>query len=125
MADKRHIRVLIIEDDEFITMVYRDQLSDVSDIEFELDVYTLLYDGLDALEKNEYDVLLLDLNLPDSDYNNTIEKIPSIAYKLPIVIMTSANSDNIFVGLFSKTTLVLPPDCCRIHCATVWWSVSV
>ena len=62
MAETRHIKVLVIEDDE-------------------------------ALAKAKYDVLLLDLNLPDSDFRNTISKIPSISFKVPIVIMTSANDE--------------------------------
>jgi class 3 adenylate cyclase len=93
MAAIRHIRVLVIEDDEFITMVYRDQLSDVTNIEFELDAYPLMEEGLAALKTGNYDVLLLDLNLPDSDYKKTIERIPDISYKLPVVIMTSANDE--------------------------------
>tara|TARA_R110001592_G_scaffold262565_2_gene527802 strand:- start:10126 stop:11184 length:1059 start_codon:yes stop_codon:yes gene_type:complete len=93
MAETRHIKVLVIEDDEFITMVYQDQLSDVNNVEFELDIYPSMDEGLAALAKAKYDVLLLDLNLPDSDFRNTISKIPSISFKVPIVIMTSANDE--------------------------------
>jgi class 3 adenylate cyclase len=93
MAGSRIIKVLVIEDDEFTTMVYRDQLSEVPNITFELDDYLLLNDGLEALEKNKYDVVILDLNLPDSDFKNTVEIIPTISYKLPVVIMTSANDE--------------------------------
>ena len=53
----------------------------------------MLNDGLEALEKNKYDVVILDLNLPDSDFKNTVEIIPTISYKLPVVIMTSANDE--------------------------------
>jgi class 3 adenylate cyclase len=93
MAETRYIRVLVIEDDEFITMVYEDQLSDVTNIEFNLDIYPLMGEGLEALKKGDYDVLLLDLNLPDSDFNQTIARIPEISNKLPVVIMTSANDE--------------------------------
>lgn len=93
MAEIRHIRVLVIEDDEFITMVYQDQLSDVTNIEFNLDIYPLMEEGLEALKKGDYDVLLLDLNLPDSDFKQTIARIPEISNKLPVVIMTSANDE--------------------------------
>ena len=53
----------------------------------------MLKEGLTALEKNKYDLLILDLNLPDSGYQSTIERIPDISHKLPIVIMTSANDE--------------------------------
>ncbi|MFT5513063.1 MAG: class 3 adenylate cyclase [Bacteroidia bacterium] len=93
MTESRIIKVLVIEDDEFTAMIYKDQLSDVPNTTFDLDVYLLLNEGLEALKKNEYDVVLLDLNLPDSDYLSTIERIPEISYKLPVVIMTSANDE--------------------------------
>jgi class 3 adenylate cyclase len=93
MSETRIIKLLVIEDDEFITMVYQDQLSDVPNVTFELDVYPLLSEGLIALANNKYDLLILDLNLPDSGYQSTIDKIPEISHKLPIVIMTSANDE--------------------------------
>jgi class 3 adenylate cyclase len=93
MSASRHIRVLVIEDDEFITMVYKDQLSDVVNIEFEVDAYTLMEDGMDALESGKYDVLLLDLNLPDSDYENTINRLSTFSHQLPVIIMTSTNDE--------------------------------
>lgn len=102
MEDNRKIKVLIIEDDDFIAMVYEDQLSDVQNIEFELDRYSLMNEGLKALETNEYDVLLLDLNLPDSDFRNTIDSIPKISYKLPVVIMTSANDELLALKTMNK-----------------------
>lgn len=91
--ESRKIKVLVIEDDEFIAMVYQDQLSDVTNIEFELDLFTSLVEGFRALEKGQYDVLLLDLNLPDSDYQNTIKRMADIAHRLPIVIMTSTDDE--------------------------------
>lgn len=91
--ESRKIKVLVIEDDEFIAMVYQDQLSDVTNIEFELDLFTSLAEGFEALEKSDYDVLLLDLNLPDSDYQNTIKRMADIAHRLPIIIMTSTDDE--------------------------------
>jgi class 3 adenylate cyclase len=93
MIEHRTIKVLIVEDDEFITMVYLDQLKDVSNITFEIDTVSIFKDGIEAIENKTYDVLLLDLNLPDSNYSQTIEKIPSLSAKLPVVIMTSTNDE--------------------------------
>lgn len=93
MVEQRIIKVLVIEDDEFINMVYQDQLGNVPNITFQLDSYTLLEKGMEALETNTYDVLLLDLNLPDSDYKNTINKLSSFSNRLPVIIMTSTNDE--------------------------------
>lgn len=100
--EDRKIKVLVIEDDEFIVMVYEDQLNEVSNIQFELDLYTNLTDGFKALDENDYDVLLLDLNLPDSPYLNTIERMADIAHRLPIIIMTSTDDELLALKTMNK-----------------------
>jgi class 3 adenylate cyclase len=93
---------LVIEDDEFITMVYADQLSDVPNIEFKLDAYTTFGAGVAALEKGNYDALLLDLNLPDSDYTNTIERMEGFSNRLPIIIMTSTIDEHLALKTMNR-----------------------
>lgn len=93
MSDQRIIKVLIIEDDEFINMIYRDQLSNIPNIVFKIDSHLSLESGLSALTNNHYDVLLLDLNLPDSNYSNTINKLFGFADILPVIIMTSTDDE--------------------------------
>jgi class 3 adenylate cyclase len=93
MIEKRLIRVIIIEDDEFIIMVYHDLIKQFSSIKFEIEVYGLLEDGIEAIANKSYDILLLDLNLPDSNYIQTIERIPQLSLKVPVMIMTSTNDE--------------------------------
>ncbi|MFY0672876.1 MAG: response regulator [Bacteroidia bacterium] len=89
----RNINVLVIEDDEFIAMAYEDQLSEVEGIEFNLDVYSNIAEGIKAFDNSTYDVLLLDLNLPDSNQSETVQQIPRFSAKLPVIIMTSTSSE--------------------------------
>ena len=91
--ENRVLKVLIIEDDALITMVYQDQMEASTAADFQWDVYTDLTSGIAALEKGSYDVLLLDLNLPDSDHHNTVSVIPRLSDIIPIVIMTSTNDE--------------------------------
>jgi class 3 adenylate cyclase len=93
MSTERIIKVLIIEDDEFVSMVYEDQLKDASSINFETEIYQTLGEGLSAFKNHQFDVLLLDLNLPDSEYMNTINSIPEFSENIPVIIMTSTNSE--------------------------------
>ena len=91
--DTRKLNILIIEDDPFITMVYQDHMDASKAADFKWDVCTSLASGIDAIKSNSYDVLLLDLNLPDSDHQNTVLHIPEISDLLPIVVMTSTNDE--------------------------------
>lgn len=93
MSEQRKIKVLVIEDDAFIAMVYEDLLRDVTNIVFELSIFTTLGDGLAAAKSGDYDVILLDLNLPDSGFANTISQIPIVSDRMPIVVMTSTVDD--------------------------------
>lgn len=93
--EKRELHVLIIEDDEFVSMVYEDHLEAADQATFHVTAHTELLSGLQALNDGSFDILLLDLNLPDSDYKNTISKIPNIAFKVPIIIMTSTNDEKL------------------------------
>ncbi|MCZ4409842.1 response regulator [Cryomorphaceae bacterium 1068] len=91
--DSRELNILIIEDDPFITMVYQDHMEASKAAHFKWDVCTDLASGISALGSKSYDVLLLDLNLPDSDHENTVSRIPEISDHLPIVVMTSTNDE--------------------------------
>jgi len=94
-AEVRELKVLIIEDDEFVSMIYEDHLEEADQANFTVEKFTELEPGINALKKGSFDILLLDLNLPDSDYNNTISTIPSIAFKVPIIVMTSTNDEKL------------------------------
>lgn len=98
----RKIRVIVIEDDPFIAMVYSDQLADVPNIHFELEVFSTVHEGFEALSDGSYDVLLLDLNLPDSKFDQTITQIPSIAGLIPVVVMTSTNDEGLALLAMNK-----------------------
>lgn len=93
MSDKRDIDVLVVEDDEFILMVYDDLLGAVPNIRFNITSYSTLGAGIEALRKQKFDVLLLDLNLPDSTAMETVTQIPILSTRIPVVTMTSTVDD--------------------------------
>jgi class 3 adenylate cyclase len=93
--ETRNLRVLIIEDDEFVAMAYEDQLKDSERVSFYIEIHGTLTEGLNQLSEKDFDVLLLDLNLPDSDYQNTIDQIPSIAHEIPVIVLTSTNDEEL------------------------------
>jgi len=60
------IQILLIEDTTIIADLIRDLLSDSNMIQYELTHSETLGSALENLNCNEYDVILLDLDLPDS-----------------------------------------------------------
>lgn len=82
------IRVLIVEDDpEFATML-RVILTEAHVGQFDPAIVRSLEEAVTQLKKSEFDILLLDLFLPDSEGHNTFLKILDQIPDTPIVVVT-------------------------------------
>jgi len=82
------IKILLVEDDEIASELIYDFLSDSG---FEVQSVLNAIDGLDRVKFNKFDLIILDINLPDFD---GFEFLKSIKTKISIpIIITSAYSD--------------------------------
>ncbi|MFH1314709.1 MAG: response regulator, partial [Candidatus Eisenbacteria bacterium] len=59
-------RVLLIEDNPGDTRLIREMTNEVQNMGFRIEVADRLHIGLEMLERGSFDVILLDLSLPDS-----------------------------------------------------------
>ena len=89
----RPVRVLMIEDLELEALLVRQMLASVRSAHFDLTHVDLVQKGLDYLETHEVDVILLDLNLPDSAGYATFERVLSHAPDLPIILFTNMDDE--------------------------------
>ena len=69
----------------------------VSDGEFEITITGSLGAGIDRFAQG-FDVILLDLTLPDSAGTETVTRMRAAARNVPIVVLTSAAGDGIADG---------------------------
>ncbi|MHB2150689.1 response regulator [Calditrichota bacterium LG25] len=81
------IRVLMIENDREDTLFMKDILQNTR-MNFKLSSCTSLKDAKKALSKHEFDVILVDLNLPDSQGFATIQALQEIAYDIPKIAIS-------------------------------------
>jgi len=81
-------RIILLEDDDDAVIYTKDFLEDCG---FAVDAFTLSTDALASMKFNKYDVLLLDLSLPDLDGFEVLKAIKSSIRISTIVI--SAHSD--------------------------------
>jgi diguanylate cyclase (GGDEF)-like protein/PAS domain S-box-containing protein len=88
-----NISVLLIEDQPAEHEFIRDELSAVKNCEFLLTHAERLGKGLELLAENDYDVLLLDLCLPDSDGYETFQKAYGAAPGVPIILITNMDDE--------------------------------
>lgn len=91
------IHALLIEDDPDDILLLKDSLAEIGLGKIKLDYTDRLSKGLIQLGSQVYDVVLLDLNLPDSrgldTLNTTVKRFP----KLPVVVLSGMADDAITV----------------------------
>ncbi|MEA4906732.1 MAG: PAS domain S-box protein [Anaerolineaceae bacterium] len=83
------VQVLLIEDNTTDVLMLREALAVSGLAIFKLTVVDSLSQGLDYLdEKKEFDVVVLDLGLPDSQGLETFERIHECSPHLPVIVLS-------------------------------------
>lgn len=90
---RTQIRVLLIEDNEDDVVLVRETLREADPQEFQLESATRLADGLARLKNESFDVVILDLSLPDSHGIETFTEVRSRTSELPIVVLSGNAND--------------------------------
>jgi len=92
MTDKRLIfKLLLIEDDPSWTKLILETISESDGKLFELKCVGRLQAGLELLTKQNFDAVLLDLSLPDSQGLDTLKRLHTQEPRMPIIILTSSD----------------------------------
>ena len=87
------IKVLLVEDDPDYAEFVKASLADAGLTSFELEHVDCLAAARDRLEGNDYDVILLDLGLPDACDFEALCQVREQRPELPVVVLTG-NSDS-------------------------------
>lgn len=86
------INVLIVEDNPGDVMILR-ELMRASSISFKLSSASSLSEALDVLGSGTFDIILLDLGLPDSTGIITLKKLLSYEFCAPVIVMTGLDDE--------------------------------
>lgn len=90
------VRILLIEDNYGDARLIHEQLQNGAGDTPPIIVHeSRLADGLARQQKEEFDVLLLDLGLPDTQGLETLERCVEQAVPIPIVVLTQANNERL------------------------------
>lgn len=87
------LRVLLVED-SIADAAFAERALEVSDGEFDVTITGSLDAGIGCLADG-FDAILLDLTLPDSAGSETVVRMRAAASNVPIIVLTSADSDGI------------------------------
>lgn len=95
------IRILLVEDNPGDAVILEQMLKEIYNNKYEITHFLRLEDALKHV--NEYfDILLLDLNLPDSNGKETFNTMNRYAPELPIIILTGLLDEELAINIVSE-----------------------
>lgn len=89
------IKILLIEDSPWDIKLFKELLKEVKNIKFNLKSADRLEIGLKKLKKEKFDVILVDLGLPDSNGMDTLNELLNQNMKVPIIVLTGLDDEAI------------------------------
>ena len=86
--ERKTIQILLIEDNLADVRLIEELLKKSADFKYKLESYSRLSQSLNRLNRKNYDIILLDLTLPDSPRESTLERVLDNTTMIPIIILT-------------------------------------
>ena len=90
-----NIKILLIEDNLGDAYMIEEQLEEFANFSYELNNVGTLNEALSVLKEQSFDVIVLDLGLPDSDGVNTFFRIYNENQLIPIIILIELDDEAI------------------------------
>jgi PAS domain S-box-containing protein len=89
------IKVLLVEDEPLASEWVKENLAKAASARFQLSHVTCLDAAKQQLRASPFDVVLLDLSLPDSQGLVTCTEVQTVTPALPIIILTAADNESL------------------------------
>jgi diguanylate cyclase (GGDEF)-like protein len=96
------IRILLVEDDPADARLLRESLAEALAAQFTLEQNDRLDQALQRLDDDQFDVMLLDLSLLDSQGLDTLVRAHARAVGMPIVVLTGLDDETIAVEAVAR-----------------------
>ncbi len=100
--ENHNLTVLLIEDNPGDARLIQEELTSEMDTFFEIKHVPTLREAKDAIENGIFDVIIADLNLPDSRGIETFEKVYEVAKWTPVVVLSSIKDETLAFTAVSK-----------------------
>jgi len=79
-------RILVVDDDEHQGLLYEQELTDEG---YLVDIVSSGYQALEKVKENMYDLVILDIGMPDMNGLETLGRMLSMDNKLPVILNTA------------------------------------
>jgi len=95
-------RILLVEDNPGDARLLRETLADAAGPDLEIVAVETLGAALEAVKAASYDLLLVDLSLPDSQGLATVDQLYHAALDTPVVVMTGLDDEAVGIEAVRK-----------------------
>ncbi len=96
-AFRKPIEILLVEDNPGDVKLFKENLAEAGAARFCLTCVGQLTDTIKCLNEEQYDIVILNLSLPDSQGFNTFTSVRMHAPKVPIILLASNNNEDLAV----------------------------
>lgn len=96
------VRILLVEDNPADARLMYEWIRETGLKDFCLDHVERLSAARDKLLRENYNVILLDLSLPDAQGINTVEQVYSITNTIPIIVLTGFEDEELAIKSVQK-----------------------
>ncbi|MGD0283887.1 MAG: response regulator, partial [Dissulfurispiraceae bacterium] len=87
------IRLLMVEDNPADARLIQETLTEIENIRAGVTLVETLSEAIKNLETSKYDIVLLDMTLPDSEWPHTLVSVVKCAPDVPVVILTGLDDE--------------------------------
>lgn len=89
------LKILLVEDNFVDADILQENLEEVNNVQWELVHVETLTEGLKKLSEEKFNIILLDLSLPDEQGLVTVKRVHSAVPETPIVVLTGFNDEEV------------------------------
>ena len=90
MKNTEEQTILLIEDNPGDSRLIKEMLNEITTNNYLIEVAETLKEGCEQIIKNNFVLILLDLNLPDSTGKATFDKVVICADNIPVVLVSGS-----------------------------------
>ena len=100
--DDKIIKILYVEDDIDHVILIRELIKEIKNVHYEMTHVQRLDEALVELDNENYDIILLDLSLPDEQGVDTVVRVCEKAPDIPVVVISGTDDETMAVKTLQK-----------------------
>lgn len=94
---KTKLKILLVEDDSFCAAVFEQMMREMVNILAFPTIMSTLAESLERLNDEYFDLIIIDLGLPDSEGLDTLFKVKEVSPGIPIIILSGTDNREVIL----------------------------